>query len=107
MAKKCMISQPMNGLTDNDITEVRNRALEEIKKLGYDPDNPFFNYPAEVINNSSYNTYYCDGYYYAGGNYPVRSSVSYSSASAGLWSCVTNAAWSDALRVRLVYEPVA
>jgi len=80
---------------------------QEIKKLGYDPDNPFFNYPSEVINNGSYNTYYCDGYWYAGGNYPVYSAVGYPSADYGLWRCNTYNAWSNAGCVRLVYEPVA
>ena len=36
----------------------------EIRKLGYDYTQPFFNYPCETVENSSYNTYYCDSYYY-------------------------------------------
>ena len=33
--KKCMISQPMRGLTDEQIRKTRNKAINEIEKLGY------------------------------------------------------------------------
>lgn len=39
-----------------------------VKKLGYDSTQPFFNYPSESVNNSRYNTYYCDACYFSNSN---------------------------------------
>lgn len=36
---------------------------KNIKKLGYDSTQPFFNYPSETVSNSWYDTYYCDACY--------------------------------------------
>ena len=33
--KKAMISQPMNGLTDEEIEETRNKAIRHLDRLGY------------------------------------------------------------------------
>lgn len=40
--KKAMISQPMAGLSDEEIIETRNRAIEELTKLGYEVVNTLF-----------------------------------------------------------------
>lgn len=40
--KKAMISQPMNGLTDEQIVETRNRALQHLETLGYEIVNTLF-----------------------------------------------------------------
>lgn len=80
---------------------------QTIKKLGYDANHPFFNYPSMLTGESGYNSYYFDGYWYAGGNHPVRSNVGYSDANAGLWFCYTDGAWSTAAPVRLCYRPIA
>jgi hypothetical protein len=40
--QKIMISQPMNGLTDEQITETRNRFLEYAKKQGLTVVNTYF-----------------------------------------------------------------
>ncbi len=40
--KKAMISQPMNGLTDEQIIETRNRAIERLEKEGYEVVNTLF-----------------------------------------------------------------
>ena len=40
--KKAMISQPMNGLTDEQIIETRNRAKEHLEKEGYEVVNTLF-----------------------------------------------------------------
>lgn len=77
-----------------------------IKKLGYDEDNPFFNYPAGVVNDSSYNSYYYDAFYYSSGNHPVVSYVANSGADYGLFATVAVVAWTTALRVRLCYRPI-
>ena len=77
-----------------------------ITKLGYDENNPFFNYPNAGVSNSSYNTYYCDGYWYASGNRPVYSYVGGAAAYTGLWSCGTNSDWSYANGARLCYRPL-
>lgn len=80
---------------------------QEIKKLGYNSAQPFFNYPSEVVANSSFNTYYCDGYYYSSGNYPVSASVGYRYADYGAFSCDGHAVWSYTCGVRLCYRPTA
>ena len=33
--KKAMISQPMNGLTDEEIEKNRNKAIRHLERLGY------------------------------------------------------------------------
>lgn len=40
--KKAMISQPMNGLTDEEIEETRNRAITHLESLGYEVVNTLF-----------------------------------------------------------------
>jgi len=42
MSKKCMISQPMNGLTDEEILAVRDKAIDTIEKSGYEFVSSFF-----------------------------------------------------------------
>ena len=79
----------------------------EIQKLGYDANNPFVNYPSAVVSNSSYNTYYCDAYYYSSGNHPLSSYVGYASANYGAFYCSVNVGWSDAFSVRLCYRPLS
>ena len=86
----------------------------EIKKLGYDSTQPFFNYPSEVVtkSNSNYDTYYCDGYWYAKGNKGLTGIVtarSYpeSNAYAGAFACSGTLDWSHTDRVRLCYRPAA
>ena len=37
-----MISQGMNGKSDEEILEVRNRAIDELNALGYDVLNTFY-----------------------------------------------------------------
>lgn len=40
--KKAMLSQPMNGLPENEIRETRNRAIRELESLGYEVINTYF-----------------------------------------------------------------
>ncbi len=40
--KKAMISQPMAGLTDEEIEETRNRAIEYLEGKGYEVINTLF-----------------------------------------------------------------
>jgi hypothetical protein len=42
--KFAMISQPMNGLSDDDIMKVRNNAIENLRDKGYTVINSYFNY---------------------------------------------------------------
>lgn len=79
----------------------------EIKKLGYDSTQPFFNYPSATVSNSSYNTYYCDDYYYSSGNHPVLAYVGYSYANFGAFYCYGGDGWSSSYGVRLCYRPTA
>lgn len=71
-----------------------------IKKLGYDVNHPFFNYPNETGGNTG--EYYQTDFYYGGGNRPVHSYVGY-----GVWYCFTNGDWSAGYGVRLCYRPIA
>lgn len=40
--KKAMISQPMNGLTDEEIEKTRNKAIKHLERLGYKVVNTIF-----------------------------------------------------------------
>lgn len=71
-----------------------------IKKLGYDVNHPFFNYPNETGGGTG--EYYITDFYYAGGNHPV-----YSRVNNGVWSCSTSFDWSGPYGVRLCYRPIA
>lgn len=42
MSKKAMLSQPMNGLTDGEIVETRNRAVSELESRGFEVVNTLF-----------------------------------------------------------------
>lgn len=80
---------------------------QEISKLGYSPVDEFFNYPTSTTSNSSYNTYYCDSFYFGTSpTHPVRSSVGAAYARNGAFRCYADSAWSDAGGVRLCYRPV-
>ena len=91
----------ISGYTAPTINEV------EIKKLGYDSTQPFFNYPSATVSNLSYNTYYCDGYYYSSGNHPVNAGVGYTIAYYGAFYCDGINDWSLAYGVRLCYRPIS
>ena len=43
MAKRAMISQPMNGKSTAEIIETRNRAFQWLQKNGFTVENTFFN----------------------------------------------------------------
>ena len=81
---------------------------KEIKKLGYDSAQPFFNYPSEVVSNSSYNTYYCDAYYYSSGNHPIQMNVASSRwLEQGAFNCYASMSWDRPDNVRLCYRPIS
>ena len=40
--KKAMISQPMNGLTDEEIEKTRNKAIKHLERMGYKVVNTLF-----------------------------------------------------------------
>lgn len=42
MRKKAMISQPMNGLTDEEIEKAREKAIKHLERLGYKVVNTLF-----------------------------------------------------------------
>ena len=60
-----------------------NPANQEIAAFGWDPDNPFLFMPIAVVNNGSYNTYFCDQVNHASGSPVMRAGASCSNASAG------------------------
>ena len=80
---------------------------EEIKKLGYDSTQPFFNYPSATVRNLSYKTYYCDGYKYSSGNHPVLADVGYTLPYFGAFYCDGINDWPLAYSVRLCYRPIS
>lgn len=79
---------------------------QEIQKLGYDEMHPFVTLPAAVTSNSSYNTYYCDQYYYVSGNHPLICYAGSTSASAGAFYLNCNRDWTTADGERLCYRPL-
>ena len=42
MQKKAMLSQPMNGLSDEEIVATRNRAIAALEKRGFEVVNTLF-----------------------------------------------------------------
>ena len=76
-----------------------------VSKLGYDANHPTINLPSATVSNGNFNTYYCDGLYYASGNRPCNVSVGYAYANAGLFSLGGHYDWSYAYGVRLCYKP--
>lgn len=40
--KKAMLSQPMNGITEKEIIDTRNRAIRKLESLGYEVINTYF-----------------------------------------------------------------
>ena len=79
----------------------------EIMTLGYDANHPFVNVASGTTSNSSYNTYYCDGYYYASGSRPLVSDVGDTGAYSGAFYAYADYAWSGARSARLCYRPLA
>ena len=77
-----------------------------ISKLGYDPNNPFVNYPSSTVTNNSYNTYYCDYYYYSSGSHPFSSRVGDTYAHYGAFDCYVRFDWPNTYGVRLCYRPL-
>lgn len=55
---KAMISQPMNGLTDAEITATRNKAIQYLERKGYEVVNSYFKdefaEPPENVNKGIY-----------------------------------------------------
>lgn len=76
-----------------------------ISKLGYDANHPTINLPKATVSNGSYNTYYCDGLYYASGNRPCAVAVGRAYANNGLFYLHGDDAWSAVFGVRLAYKP--
>ena len=90
----------------NAISYAAPSTSNEISKLGYDSNKPFFNFPSEVVSNSNYNTYYCDQYYYSSGNRPVYCYVGYTRADGGAFGCGTYLDWSGTSGARLCFRPL-
>ena len=76
-----------------------------ISKLGYDAEHPTVNLPSATVSNGSYNTYYCDGLWYASGNRPCFVYVGDALAHYGLFYLAGHYDWSYAVGVRLAYKP--
>ena len=78
-----------------------------IKKLGYDSNQPFFNYPCEVLNwSDDYTTYYCDQFIHVKNNRPIFTIVG-SFAYSGAFCCQVDYDWSSTKAVRLCYRPIS
>lgn len=90
-------------------TAPTNQYNIEIRQLGYDPIQSFFNYPSSVWGNSSYNTYYCDAYYSRhAGNTPIATMVGLTMSNGGAFHCYSGFDWSwNEYKVRLCYRPIS
>jgi hypothetical protein len=103
----CYVNEPSSSTTGYQaVNYARPTTSGEISKLGYDTSHPFVNYPNSVVSNSSYNTYYCDQYYYSSGSRPVRCYVAFSDSYYGVFSCYSYREWSYPYGVRLCYRPI-
>lgn len=81
--KKAMISQPMNGLTDEEIEKTRNKAIRHLERLGYKVVNTLFkdgwynnsamkdrgvmNIPVYYLARSLESMSFCDAVYFCDG----------------------------------------
>lgn len=81
--KKAMISQPMNGLTDEEIEKTRNKAIKHLERLGYKVVNTLFtdewysdsamkdrgvmNIPVYYLARSLESMSFCDAVYFCDG----------------------------------------
>lgn len=78
-----------------------------IKKLGYDSNQPFFNYPSDVVNwSDDYNTYYCDQFMHSKTNRPIFTVVG-SFAYSGAFCCQVDYNWESTIGARLCYRPIS
>ena len=79
-----------------------------VMTLGFNEQNPFFNYPVKTEYNNAYrsNTYYCDMYHHAYGNRPVYSDVGRAYSNSGLFYCDVDINWVSTGGVRICYRPL-
>ena len=80
---------------------------KQIKKLGYDPAQPFFNYPSETIdNNPLHNTYYCGDYIAKLGNNSTNTEK-LDQYRGGAFTLVNTQDWKDTQGYRICYRPIS
>lgn len=80
----------------------------EIKKLGYDSNNPFFSFPNDELENFDFNTYYCDFLTNGAGNRLVATRAGGNDRGSGAFSCLANVSDGSAgNNNRLCYRPVS
>ena len=112
-SQNCYIAYNPSKYTDNatDATDgysklsysLPTNSGYEVQKLGYDANHPFANFPSAVVSNSSWNTYYCDGYYYSAISGPVVWSPGNADADCGLFFFGAYRGWSGAFGARLCW----
>lgn len=78
-----------------------------IQKLGYDSNQPFFNYPSAIHDDIYYSSYYCGAYHRGSTNTPISTRVGGPYSTDGVFVCFSISAWSSSERVRLCYRPPA
>lgn len=81
-------------------------TIAEIKKLGYDSAIPFANFPTEVVNNSTMDTYYCDRFMKSANYTLYRSAIGAAYSYAGLFALIVNLNATNAC-ARLCYRPLS
>ena len=80
---------------------------DNIQKLGYDSNQPFFNYPSAINRDIYYSSYYCGAYHRGSTNTPISTRVGGPYSTDGVFVCFSISAWSSSERVRLCYRPPA
>lgn len=82
-------------------------ANEYIGKLGYDTNNPFFNYPDSTrVSVGSNTNYYCDNFTFGSGSRPVFCLVGAADGGYGWFGCFSSVGWAGTGSVRLCYRPI-
>ena len=89
------------GYTEAGYTVTTSYGLSgNVKSLGYDINNPFFNYPNDLNSDALYSTYYCDICQTGSDNRHIRTIIGGSDAVNGLFSA-TIVAWTRNSYARL------
>lgn len=112
------VNQPTGSTQGYTVSSFNNAATSyprgNVKSLGYDENYPFFNFPKEKIEGSSYATYYSSNIeaYTDSTNRPIYwrfadERTVKDNGYGGLWSLDVFSSWTTKYEARLCYRPIS
>lgn len=93
MKNKCMISQPMNGFSEDDILETRDKTIKFIHDLGYDFQPTYFDSYISEFNKENETTHIPVAY--------LAKSIACMANCSAVYFCK---GWEDARGCRIEHE---